>query len=349
MGRARAGSERREDPAAPLAVTMGEPAGVGPDVTLAAWVRRQALNLPAFYCLADPALLAARARLLGLDVPILVVAPGEAATTFARALPIVALEGTVKATPGRPDPANAQAVIEAIARAVGDVRGGRASAIVTNPISKKTLYDAGFRHPGHTEFLGTLSSAWTGEAARPVMMLAGPELRTVPVTIHIPLRDVAGAISEALIVETGRIVARDLVRRFGIARPRLAVAGLNPHAGEGGAIGEEDERIVRPAVAALNAAGVATTGPLSADVMFHKAARATYDAALCMYHDQALIPAKTIDFMETVNVTLGLAFVRTSPDHGTALDIAGSGKADPGSLAAALRLAAELHRHETAA
>ena len=338
---------RGEEPGIlPLALTMGEPAGIGPDVTLAAWSNRDALGLPAFYLLADPALMAARARLLGLDVPIVEVEPGDTAATFGRALPVAPLTTPARVTPGKPDPANAQAVIEAIARAVGDVRAGFASAVVTSPVNKKALYDAGFQHPGHTEFLGTLSAAWTGVPARPVMMLAGPELKAVPVTIHIPLRDVAGALSERLIVEVGRIVAGELRGRFGIPAPRLAVAGLNPHAGEGGAIGDEDERIVRPAVAALNAAGIATVGPLSADVMFHARARATYDAALCMYHDQALIPAKTINFAETVNVTLGLAFIRTSPDHGTALDIAGSGRAEPASLAAALRLAAELRRNE---
>ena len=344
------GRDRRASPApiAPLALTMGEPAGIGPDVALAAWVARDALGLPPFYCLASPALLAERAKHLGLDVAIEEVAPAAALRAFGHALPVVPLAAAVKATAGRTDPANAQAVIEAIARAVGDVRAGLASAVVTNPVNKKTLYDAGFRHPGHTEFLGTLSSAWTGEMARPVMMLAGPELRAVPVTIHIPLHDVAAALSEGLIVETGRIVAAELRRRFSIPQPRLAVAGLNPHAGESGSIGDEDERIVRPAVATLNAAGIATEGPLSADVMFHPRARVGYDAALCMYHDQALIPAKTIAFMETVNVTLGLAFIRTSPDHGTALDIAGSGKADPSSLAAALRLAAELRQNELA-
>ncbi len=248
-----------------------------------------------------------------------------------------------------PNAANAQAVIEAIARAAGDVRAGFAAAVVTNPINKKILYDAGFNHPGHTEFLGTLSAAWTGQPARPVMMLASPALKAVPVTIHIPLRDVVGALSERLIVETGRIVADSLQRRFAISEPRLAVAGLNPHAGESGSIGDEDERIVRPAVAALQAEGIAARGPLSADTLFHAAARASYDAALCMYHDQALIPAKTLAFADGVNVTLGLAFVRTSPDHGTAFDIAGTGRADPASLAAALRLAAELRRNELAA
>ena len=240
-------------------------------------------------------------------------------------------------------------MIEAIARAVGDVRSGAPARVVTNPINKKALYDAGFQHPGHTEFLGTLSAAWTGAPATPVMMLAGPDLKAVPVTIHIPLREVAAALSETLIVETGRIVAADLKRRFGIAAPRLAVAGLNPHAGEGGAIGDEDERD-RPPGGRGPAAPRASrpSARCSADTMFHPAARAGYDVALCMYHDQALIPAKTLAFAETVNVTLGLAFVRTSPDHGTAFDIAGTGKADPSSLAAALRLAAELAPPPTA-
>jgi 4-hydroxythreonine-4-phosphate dehydrogenase len=333
---------------APLALTMGEPAGIGPDVTLAAWARRKALDLPAFYYLADPVFLATRAKRMGLDVPIETVSAADAAAVFGRALPVVPLDSSVEVTPGAPSVATAQAVIEAIARAVGDVRAGLASAVVTAPIAKKTLYDAGFQHPGHTEFLGTLSAAWAGEAARPVMMLAGPELKAVPVTIHIPLRDVAGALSERLIVDTARIVATDLRRRFGKPAPRIAVAGLNPHAGENGTMGDEDERIVRPAVAALRAEGIDARGPLSADTMFHAQARTTYDAALCMYHDQALIPSKTINFTETVNVTLGLAFIRTSPDHGTAFDIAGTGKADPSSLAAALRLAAELRRNEMA-
>jgi 4-hydroxythreonine-4-phosphate dehydrogenase len=333
---------------APLALTMGEPAGIGPDVTLAAWARRKALDLPAFYYLADPVFLATRARRMGLDVPIETVSAADAAAVFGRALPVVPLDSSVEVTPGAPSVATAQAVIEAIARAVGDVRAGLASAVVTAPIAKKTLYDAGFQHPGHTDFLGTLSAAWAGEAARPVMMLAGPELKAVPVTIHIPLRDVAGALSERLIVDTARIVATDLRRRFGKPAPRIAVAGLNPHAGENGTMGDEDERIVRPAVAALRAEGIDARGPLSADTMFHAQARTTYDAALCMYHDHALIPSKTINYTETVTVTLGLAFIRTSPDHGTAFDIAGTGKADPSSLAAALRLAAELRRNEMA-
>ena len=333
----------------PLALTMGEPGGVGPDLTLAVWLDRHRLDVPPFYLLADPDFVAGRARLMGLDCPMEVVELEMAASVFERALPIVPLVARVEAEPGRANPANAGAVVEAIARAVGDVRSGAAAAVVTNPIHKQSLYAAGFRHPGHTEFLGTLSAAWSGAAARPVMMLAGPELRAVPVTIHIPLRDVADALSEALIVETGRVVAEDLRRRFGLPSPRLAVAGLNPHAGEGGTIGREEQTIILPAIEALRAGGISVSGPLSADAMFHPSARVSYDAALCMYHDQALIPAKTIAFAETVNVTLGLAFVRTSPDHGTAFDLAGSGRADPSSLAAALRLAAALVAHERAA
>lgn len=342
------GSGASNDPIAiaPLALTMGEPAGIGPDVTLSAWLARDVEAIPAFYVLGNPALFVERARDMGIDVPVEATDPSNAHAVFRRALPIVPLAAPVQARAGAAVPANAPAVIEAIARAVGDVRAGLASAVVTNPVNKKVLYDAGFQHPGHTEFLGTLSAAWSGRHARPVMMLAGPSLRAVPVTIHIPVRDVAAALSTDLIVETGLIVAAELRRRFAISEPRIAVAGLNPHAGEGGSIGDEDERVVRPAVEALKVAGVNATGPHSADTMFHARARAGYDAALCMYHDQALIPAKTVAFDDTVNVTLGLAFVRTSPDHGTALDIAGTGKANAESLAAALRLAAELRRNE---
>ena len=333
-------------PPLPLALTMGEPGGVGADLTLAVWRDRARLGIPPFYFLADPDFVADRARVLGLDCPIRSVSANRAVVVFDDALPVVPLQASVKAEAGRADPANATAVVEAIARGVGDVRSGEAAAIVTNPISKQSLYAAGFRHPGHTEFLGTLSAAWTGVPARPVMMLAGPELRAVPVTIHVPLREVADMLSEEMIVETGRIVASELRRRFALPNPRLAVAGLNPHAGEGGALGLEDRTIIAPAVDALRAGGINVTGPLSADAMFYPAARAGYDAAICMYHDQALIPAKTLSFSETVNVTLGLAFVRTSPDHGTAFDLAGTGRADPSSLAAALRLAAELVANE---
>ena len=326
----------------PLALTLGEPAGIGPDLALAVWHRRAELDVPRFYVVADPDFLSRRAGRLGLDVPIAAVTPAAAAAAFASALPVVAIDVAVSAEPGRPDRSSAPAAIASIRRAVADVMAGAAAAIVTNPIAKNVLYDWGFAEPGHTEFLAALVQEATGTSLRPVMMLWSPELAVVPVTIHLPLRDIFKHLSTELVVETGRIVARDLAVRFRISRPRLAVAGLNPHAGENGALGEEDRAIVAPAVARLVADGIDARGPLPADSLFHKRARSTYDAALCMYHDQALIPIKTLAFDHAVNVTLGLPFVRTSPDHGTAFDIAGTGAADATSLVAALRLAARL-------
>jgi 4-hydroxythreonine-4-phosphate dehydrogenase len=333
----------------PIALTMGEPAGIGPDISIMIWARRRELGVPLFYCIGDPRLFASRAQLLGVACPIAEVDPARAGGVFERALPVMPLVTRTPAAPGSPDARHAATVSDAIRRAVDDVRAKLASAVVTNPIHKATMTAGGFAYPGHTEFLAQLASAWTGKPVRAVMMLAGPKLRTVPVTVHIPLAKVSGALTEKLIVETGRIVAGELRSRFGVAAPRLAVAGLNPHAGEGGTIGDEEERIVRPAVAALVAAGIVATGPLPADTLFREAALATYDAALCMYHDQALIPVKSLAFAETVNVTLGLPFVRTSPDHGTALDLAGTGRADPANLLAAMRLAADLASRTAAA
>ena len=326
----------------PLALTLGEPAGIGPDITLAVWQRRDELALPPFYLLADPDFLARRARHLGLDIPLRVVEPDAAAKTFAAALPVVALAERVTAEPGQPDQSSGPAAIASIRRAVADVFAGRAHAVVTNPVAKAVLYRTGFAEPGHTEFLARLAQEATGRAAHPVMMLWSPELAVVPVTIHLPVREVPQRLTVELIAETGRIVAHDLRARFGIARPRLALAGLNPHAGEEGALGAEDAAVVAPAVERLRREGIDARGPLPADTMFHAAARRGYDAALAMYHDQALIPIKTLAFDHAVNVTLGLPFVRTSPDHGTAFDIAGSGRADPASLVAALKLAARL-------
>jgi 4-hydroxythreonine-4-phosphate dehydrogenase len=326
----------------PLALTLGEPAGIGPDIALAAFAQREALDLRPFYILADPKFLARRAERLGLNVPIKVVTPAAAGDAFAHALPVVDLGIAVTAEPGRPDATSAPAAIAAIDRAVADVTGGAASAVVTNPVAKSVLYKAGFADPGHTEYLARLAFAQTGNPAWPVMMLWSPEVAVVPVTIHVPFVEVPQRLTRDLIFETGHVVARDLKARFGIAHPRLAVAGLNPHAGEDGTIGKEDAVIVRPAIERLIADGIDARGPLPADTMFHDAARRTYDAALCMYHDQALIPIKTLAFDHGVNVTLGLPFVRTSPDHGTAFDIAGSGKANPASLVAALKLAARL-------
>ena len=326
----------------PLALTLGEPAGIAPDITLAAWLRRAELELPAFYVAGDPGFLERLARRLSLPVPVAAVEPEAAEAMFPRALPVVTLDHRVSAAPGHPDSSSAPAAIASITRAVADTVAGRAGAVVTNPVAKSVLYRNGFVDPGHTEFLARLAQEATGEAARAVMMLWSPELAVVPVTIHLPLREVPARLTSDLIVETGRIAAHDLRRRFAIARPRLAIAGLNPHAGEHGTLGDEDLTVVAPAIARLRAEGIAATGPLPADSMFHAAARANYDVALCMYHDQALIPIKALAFDHAVNVTLGLPFVRTSPDHGTAFDIAGSGRANPSSLVAALRLAARL-------
>ena len=333
----------------PLALTLGEPAGIGPDLAVAVWRRRAALNLPPFYVLGDPAFLARRATFTGAPVEVRSCAPHEAAKVFASALPVVDIAVNATAPPGHPDALSAPAAIASIRLGVDHVLSGKAAALVTNPVAKNVLYRSGFREPGHTEYLAKLAAAATGQLRRPVMMLWSPELAVVPVTIHLPLAEVPAALDTELIVDTGRIVAKDMAGRFGVSEPRIAIAGLNPHAGEDGAMGAEDRAIVAPAVDQLRSAGIAARGPLPADTMFHPAARATYDAALCMYHDQALIPIKTLAFDHAVNVTLGLPFVRTSPDHGTAFDIAGTGRADPSSLIAALRLAARLAAREDAA
>ena len=331
----------REHEGAPIALSMGDPSGIGPEIALMAWLRRAPSDRP-FFVLGDPGHLRGVAARVGLDVPLVEATPETASAAFAEALPVCALSSPVRGEPARPDPADARPTIEAIETGVRLVREGRAHALVTNPISKDNLYKAGFNHPGHTEFLGELAERDFGVKARAVMMLWSPELAVVPATIHVSVRQAIEDLDEDLIVETGVIVARDLRERFGVAAPRLAVSGLNPHAGENGAMGREDIDVIAPAVARLRAEGIDARGPLPGDTMFHKAARETYDAAICMYHDQALIPIKTIAFDSAVNVTLGLPFIRTSPDHGTAYDIAGTGKANPASLLAALRLAARL-------
>ena len=325
----------------PLAVTLGEPAGIGPDITLKAWQQRAALRLPPFYVIADPEFLSRRARHLGMDLSVKVVESKAAVAAFSSHLPVVPLELSVTAKPGMPDASSAPAAIESIRRAVADVIAHRAAAVVTNPVAKSVLYQDGFADPGHTEYLARLS-AENGAAANPVMMLWASELAVVPVTVHLPLRDVPRCLTQELIVTTGHVVARELRTRFGISQPRLAAAGLNPHAGEEGTLGLEDRDVVAPAIVQLRREGVHIRGPLPADTMFHAQARDTYDAALCMYHDQALIPIKTLAFDHAVNVTLGLPFLRTSPDHGTAFDIAGTGRANPASFIAALQLAARL-------
>lgn len=320
--------------ARPLALTMGEPAGIGPDLALQLYADRQALALPVFVVYGHVDFLRARARRLGLDVEIAQATPEIAGAVFATALPVVALEGTVADTPGNAFAGAAAVVIGAIERAVADVMDGRCRGLVTAPIHKAALYGAGFSHPGHTEFLAALAGA-----PLPVMMLTHDDLRVVPLTIHIPLADVPCAISRELIVDTVRIVAHDLRSRFGIPHPRIGVAGLNPHAGEDGTIGREELTIIAPALDALRAEGHDVTGPLSGDTLFHLPHWRHYDVVIAMYHDQALIPIKTVAFDAGVNVTLGLPFVRTSPDHGTAFALAGTGKASPGSMLAALRLA----------
>jgi len=327
----------------PLALTMGEPAGIGGEIALKAW-RRRGEGVPSFFVVDDPDRLARLAARLGVTVPIAsIAAPAEAAAAFADALPVLPQALARDVAPGRPDPANTPSVRRSIERAVALARSGEAAAVVTNPINKQVMYQGGFEFPGHTEFLASLM----GGLQREVMMLACPELRVVPVTIHVALAEAVRTLRQADIVAIGRVTARALAVDFGIDRPRLAVAALNPHAGEGGAMGDEETAIIAPAIAELAAAGIDAFGPLPSDTLFHPRARAGYDAVLCMYHDQALIPIKTIDFDGGVNVTLGLEIVRTSPDHGTAFEIAGTGAANETSLVAALRMAAEIaaNRH----
>lgn len=317
---------------------MGEPAGIGPDLILRLHAERDALGLPPFIVYGNAAFLSARAARLGLAVAVAATEPGAAASTFAAALPVADIAGDVPDRPGQIDAGSAGVVVEAIARAVRDSLDGACRAVVTAPIHKSALYSAGFAHPGHTEYLAALC-ARPGETLLPVMMLAAAELRVVPATIHVPVSEVPSLVTPDLLLATGRIVARDLRTRFGIAAPRLAMAGLNPHAGEGGAIGTEDRDVIAPAVAQLRAEGIDIIGPLPADTLFYLPHWRQYDAVIAMYHDQALIPIKTVAFEEAVNVTLGLPVVRTSPDHGTAFDLAGTGRGSTASLLAAIRMA----------
>jgi 4-hydroxythreonine-4-phosphate dehydrogenase len=325
----------------PLALTLGDPAGIGPDITLLAWERHRR-ELPSFVLLGDARVLLERAQALRLDVPVQEVSgPGEAPQLFQEALPVVPVGGLGRVLSGKPDQAAAKVVRESIERAVSLAQEGSVRAVVTNPVSKAVLYGAGFPFPGHTEFLAALA-AREGKLAHPVMMLASPALKVVPVTIHVALKDVPRLLTKDLILTTIETTARDLGRYFGFTRPRLAVAGLNPHAGEEGSMGREEVEIIAPAIEAARAKGLDVTGPHAADTLFHAAARERYDAAICMYHDQALVPFKTLAFEEGVNITLGLPFVRTSPDHGTAFSLAGTGKANPRSLIEALKLAAAM-------
>ena len=327
---------------APLVLSLGDPAGIGPDITLTAWAQRRELGLPAFLVAGDPEALKARVRQLGLTVPLAETGPEDAAGRFAEALPVMPAGPASTALPGAPDASSAPCVVASLEAALGLVQAGRAAALVTNPLAKSVMYAGGFPFPGHTEFLAARAARPGRPAPHPVMMIWSEQLAVVPATIHLPYADVPGHLTIDLLVETGRIVAGDMARRFGLAHPRLVFCGLNPHAGEEGTLGTEDEAIVRPAVEALKREGIDARGPLPADTLFHPQARAGYDVAVGMYHDQVLIPAKTLAFHDGVNVTLGLPFIRTSPDHGTAFDIAGTGRANPSSLVAALRLARRL-------
>lgn len=333
-----------DDRRAPIAVSMGDPCGVGPDIILKAWRQNQTsdLNAPYFVVGSEDAL-QQRAQLLELEVALARTKPGEALK--AGHLNVLDLGMPVSGKPGEANDDDARITIAAINESVRLVHQGLASALTTAPINKQVLYNVGFAFPGHTEFLGALCGQHWGGEHRPVMMLAGPSLRTIPVTIHVPICEVPIALTQELIEQTVRIANTDLKTRFGIENPRITLTGLNPHAGEQGTIGTDEVEKIEPAVQALRAEGIAVTGPLPADSIFHEEARAQSDVVVCMYHDQALIPAKMLAFHDAVNVTLGLPIIRTSPDHGTAYDIAGTGKANPASYIQALKMAHEMAAH----
>ncbi len=328
----------------PLAVSMGDPAGVGPEITAKAWNARELHSLAPFFAVGDIRSVAAV-----WDGPVQKVAdPDEAERVFATALPVISIDDAGEIVPGKPDIDGARCALQSLELAAGLARSDAAGALVTGPVSKAQLYGVGFTYPGQTEFIAERCGI-AGDNA--VMMLAGPTLRVVPITVHVAFADVPGLLSIELILAKARVTARGLLRNFGIEKPRLAFAGLNPHAGEGGAIGREEIDLLIPAIAQLREEGIDAVGPFAADGMFHARARAGYDAALCLYHDQALVPLKTLHFDEGVNITLGLPMVRTSPDHGTAFGIAGRDEANPGAMIAALRMAASAaqRRAETAA
>lgn len=322
----------------PVAVTMGDPAGIGGEISMMTW-RDHRDALPPFYLLDDPDRLARLAQATGVSCPIAEIThPAEAVEAGVNALPVLRLSAPVRALPGDDSTADGPMVIESIDRAIDASLDGTAAGMATNPIQKSRLYDAGFTAPGHTEYLGQRA----GLAHPPVMLLAGPNLKVVPVTIHLSVKDAVAALTKDEIVRTLKTTIASLKSDFGIAAPRVAVSGLNPHAGESGHMGREEIDIIAPAIAEAADNGAEIRGPLAGDTMFHPAARATYDVAVCMYHDQALIPMKTLDFDNGVNVSVGLPFVRTSPDHGTAYNIAGSATANPTSLVSAIRMAGEI-------
>lgn len=339
------------DPNQPLAITMGDPAGVGLQTTALAWRHRAQLGLPAFVVYADPEALQKHIAHLEFALPITTITtPGDAARVFQDALPVIPVPLNAELTLGQTDPAHGAATLQSIERAVVATIRGETSGIVTNPITKATLTATGFSHPGHTEYLGALAQTYAPDAdtINPVMMLVSDELRVVPLTIHMPLCQVAATITTDFIVATIKTMANALTVDFAIANPRIAIAGLNPHAGEQATLGTEDRDVILPAVVRARDAGLAVDGPLPADTMFHEAARKTYDAALCMYHDQALIPIKTLAFDRGVNITLGLPFVRTSPDHGTALDIVGTSKVSALSFVESVKAAKRIAKNRAA-
>ncbi|HEY0164240.1 MAG TPA: 4-hydroxythreonine-4-phosphate dehydrogenase PdxA [Sphingomicrobium sp.] len=329
-------------PLGPLAVSLGDPAGIGAEVIAKCWDNRARFELPPFVAIGDPRSLAAV-----WDGPLAIIDDlQEADSAFDVGLPVIQLAAAEADLPGHPSVAGAHCSLDSLEIAVGLARSGSAAGVVTGPVSKEQLYGIGFSHPGQTEFVAERCGVAASNVA---MMLAGPTLRTVPVTTHLPLAKAIGALTTALIESRARAALRGLQRSFGIENPRLAIAALNPHAGEGGALGREEIEIIEPAIATLLAEGWRVTGPHPADTMFHPSARAKYDAALCMYHDQALIPLKALHFEEGVNVTLGLPIIRTAPDHGTAFNIAGQDRADPRAMAAAIRLAAQCGVHRAPA
>jgi 4-hydroxythreonine-4-phosphate dehydrogenase len=330
------------EPSFPLAVSLGDPAGIGPEVIAKCWGSRDRFGLPPFVAVGDPSCVSSV-----WDGPIAVIEdPAETDPAFDVGLPLSQIRSPGEDRPGHPSVAGAHYSLDALEIAVGLARSGSAGAVVTGPVSKEQLYSIGFQHPGQTEFVAERCGI---SASNVVMMLAAPTLRTVPVTTHVPLRDVPDQLTTGLIESRVRTTLRGLQRNFGIAEPRVAITGLNPHAGEGGLLGQAEIEVIEPAIAALRAEGWRVTGPHPADTLFHESARAHYDAAVCMYHDQALIPVKALHFLDAVNITLGLPIVRTAPDHGTAFDIAGQDRADPRPMAAAIRLAAQCAGHRSAA
>ncbi len=325
---------------APLVLTCGDPAGIGPEITVKAWSALRDDPALAFAVIGPFEHYAAKLREADLPKPQLISSPPEATDVFAHALPILQMASGDKITDGKPSAANASMITGSIERAVGHCLSGEATAVITNPISKEVLYDSGFKYPGHTEFLGKLTEHHAAPYARgPLMMLANSELRVALVTVHKSVEEAARSVSEETIIQHARILHGALQRDLGLDNPKIGLAALNPHAGEGGAMGDAEIKIINPAAQKLRAEGINITDAMPPDTMFHKEARDQYDAALCMYHDQGLIPVKTIDFHGTVNITMGLPIVRTSPDHGTAFDIAGKNIARPDSLIAAIKMA----------